>query len=131
MEEKFLAIVQEAEDDRTQGNRKMKAFVTFHSKVADLSESDQTLLKHAESYQAKIRSDARNTVETNIKQIRSAMKTAAESKTPGEAREIYQSIVQLYENVLWGEEDEAKEGRRLVEEAGKLLDQELRRTSNP
>ena len=59
------------------------------------------------------------------------MKTAAESKTPGEAREIYQSIVQLYENVLWGEEDEAKEGRRLVEEAGKLLDQELRRTSNP
>lgn len=126
MEQKFLSIVELAEEDSTQGNQKMAAFVTFHSSAAGLSDSDQKLLEHAKSYQAKIRSDARSAVETNIKQIRSAMETAAKSETPGEAMLVYRSIVELYENKLWGKEEEAKEGRRLVEQAGRLLDQELR-----
>ena len=79
-------------------------------------------------YKRQIRADARRTVTTNIKQIRSAMK-AAKSEPPAEAVATYQSIVKLYENSMVGEEAEAKEGRRLVEEAGKLLDQELRRVS--
>ena len=128
MEDKFLEIVQESEDNITKGNQQMNAFVTFHSKVSELSESDQKVLQHAENYQAKIRADARRTVTTNIKQIRSAMK-AAKSEPPAEAVATYQSIVKLYENSMVGEEAEAKEGRRLVEEAGKLLDQELRRVS--
>ena len=126
MEQKFLEIVELAEEDSPLGNQKMAAFVTFHKSAAGLSDSDQQLLRHAESYRAKIRSDARSAVETNIKQIRSAMETAAKSETPGEAMAIYRSIVELYENKLWGEEDEAKEGRRLVEQAGQLLAQELR-----
>ena len=126
MEQKFLSIVEMAETDSTLGNQKMAAFVTFHSSASAMSDSDQELLEHAKSYRAKIRSDARYAVETNIKQIRSAMETAAKSQTPGEAMAIYRSIVELYENVLWGNEDEATEGRRLVEQAGQLLSQELR-----
>ena len=130
MEEKFLKIAQEAEENITKGNTQMNAFVNFYEKVSDLEEPDQKVYEHAKNYRVKIRADARRTVTTNIKQIRSAMKTA-ESETPAEAMATYQSIVNLYENSMVGEEAEVKEGRRLIEEASKLLDQELRRTSNP
>jgi len=121
MEEKFLNIVEVAGTDSTLGNQQMAAFVKFHKSVAGLSDSDKTLLSHAESYQVKIRSDARNNAETDVKKIRSAMETAA--KNPNDAEEIYRSIVGLYENVLWGDEGEGPEGRRLVLEAAQFLDQ--------
>lgn len=124
MEKQFLDIVELAETDSTEGNRKMAAFVKLAELALEedeLTDSDTKLLEHAKGYRAKIRSDARNTVATNLKQIRSAMDKAA--KNPSEAELIYGSILELYENRLWGEEGDGPEGRRLVLEAARLLDQ--------
>jgi serine/threonine-protein kinase len=122
MEKEFLKIVLSAETDNAEANRKMAAFVKFHSVVEGLPERDLEVLKHAESFENKIRNDARNTARSDVEKIRSAMVTAARSDSLSEKEEIYRSIVYLYQNVIWGTNDTGVEGQRLVKQASDFLD---------
>ena len=121
MEQQFLSIVKLANSNYAEANKKMTSFVTLYSKVSELSADDLEVLEHAKSFQIKILTDGRNSVEKDVKQIRSVMETAR-SESPEEARATYRSIVQLYENTIWGDEPEGLEAQRLIEQAGKLLD---------
>ncbi len=123
MEQKFLTIVELAETNSARANQQMAAFVKFYSSVDELSESDLKVLTHAKSFKTKIRTDARNSAKKDVEKIRSAMETAARSDSPGEAQAIYRSIVELYQNVIWGSEAVELEGKRLVEQARRLEDQ--------
>ncbi len=123
IEKTFLEIVTLAESNNTAANQKMNAFVTFYSSAPELSPRDQKVLTAGRSFRAKIRLDARTSMTEDLKQIRGAMETAAAAKNPADARDIYDSIIELYGNVVWGKEPEGLEAQRLVLRARDLLEQ--------
>lgn len=122
MEKQFLSIVELAQENSAEANQRMASFIEFNSLVEGLSDSDLKVLKHAKSFKGKIRNDARESATQDVAKIRSVMETAARSDSPEEAKKIYRLIVELYQNVNWGKEEEGLQGRRLVEEASRLLD---------
>lgn len=123
IEKQFLDIVDIAEDRPEEASDKMKAFVLVHRNTDGLSERDQKCIDAAESYQIKIKNDARVSVLFDLKQIRSAMRNAEKTTDPQEAIPVYRSILKLYENTNWGAIEEAEEGRKLVKRARTKLAQ--------
>ena len=123
MEQEFLEIAELGETDRAQANKDMTAFVNFNSSVEGLSDSDLKVLEHATYFKEKIVNDARESYKNDVKKIRSAMETAARSDSVQEKKAIYESIVQIYQNLVWSPEDEEQKGQQLINEASELLDE--------
>lgn len=125
IEQQFMEIVELADKDITMANSKMAAFVNLYSNDPDLSERDALCLEAARNYRVKIRADARSRVMSNITQIESAMEKAASTQDPADAARIYDSIVELYGNVMWGNESESSRGRALITLARKMHERKL------
>ena len=120
IERQFLEIADLAKSDYEEGHMKMKAFVTVHDSVSNLSETDRECLDAAKKFTTKIREDAMKHAKTNLRSIRSALGKAASSNSR-RAGEIYDSIIELYGPMTEGRSN--PEVKELVESAKSLLEQ--------
>ena len=120
LENSFLNIVELADSDADSAKRKMQAFVITHDHP-DLNERDRKCVEAAKAYRIKIDNDARGRVLFNLKQIRVAMNKAARTTDPKGGIPIYESIIELYGDIDWGNLEEADEGRELVQKARDIL----------
>lgn len=121
IEEQFLNIVEISEDDPTLASAKMTAFVNIHES-SDLDPGDQKCVDAAKSYEIKLLNDARSKILLNVKEIKTAMDKAGKRTDPDSAIEIYESILELYGDIKWGQLPESDEGRALVDKARAVLE---------
>ena len=120
IEEQFLNIVKLSEDDPTLADAKMSAFVNIHES-SDLVPGDQKCLDAAKSYKIKLLNDARSKILLNVKEIKTAMDKAGKRTDPDSAIEMYESILELYGDIEWGQIPESDEGRKMVAKARAVL----------
>ncbi len=118
IERQFLDIAELAKSNYEEAHMKMKAFVTVHDSVPNLSDDDQACLSAARSFTLKIQEDAMKHAKTNLLSIRSAIQKASTSKSR-RAAEIYNSIIELYGPMTEGRGN--PEVRDLVGKARELL----------
>lgn len=118
IERQFLEIAELSKTEYEEAHMKMKAFVTVHDSVANLSDDDRECLQAAKSFTMKIREDATNHAKTNLLSISSAL-TKASRSGPRRAAEIYGSIIELYGPMTEGRSN--PEVAELVASAKSLL----------
>ncbi len=117
IERQFMEIADLAKANFEAANIRMDAFVRVHDPNPDLSNRDRDCVDAAKSFRLKIREDAIKQAKTNLKSIRYALKSAAESDTT-EAAAIYGSIIELYDSMSKATNPEV---RKFVEEAKQRL----------
>ncbi len=117
IERQFMEIADLAKTNFEAANIRMDAFVRVHDPNPDLSERDRDCVDAAKSFRLKIREDAIKQAKTNLKSIRYALKSAAESDT-AEAAAIYGSIIELYDSMSKATNPEV---RKFVAEAKERL----------
>ena len=104
IERQFLDIVNLAGTDPPAAFSRMNAFLTLHGETSELSPSDQTCIGAARDYLVKIENDARHKVDFNRGKINMALERAAQQTDPAEAKKIYQSIIELYQDSDWADD---------------------------
>ncbi len=120
IEKQFLEIVAISEDDPSLADTKMAAFVKIHQN-SDLDPADQKCVEAAQSYKIKLHNDARSKILFDLKQIKSAMQDAGQQTDPESTISFYESILELYGDIQWGQIPESDEGRALVAKARAVL----------
>lgn len=120
IEKQFLDIVEISEDNPAQADAKMAAFVTIYES-SELDPGDQKCVEAAKSYKIKLQNDARSKILFDLKRIKTAMDDAGKRTDPDSAIPIYESILELYGDLDWGQIPESDEGRALVAKAKAVL----------
>ncbi len=121
VEKQFLEIIELADENKEAASAKMSAFITVHKNDRDPDQRDVDCLEAAKGYFIKLKNDARAEVLAYLKKIRTAMRGAEDAPTPADKVQTYQSILELYGQVSWGNSSEGREGQELVARAERLL----------
>jgi serine/threonine-protein kinase len=121
IEKQFLTIADYAETEPEKAMKQMVAFVKVHQ-GSNLGTRDQKCVEAAQGYRIKIRNDVRAKTLLNLKQITLAMKRASQTADTDNGIEIYQSILNLYEDIKWSNSSEGKEGAQMVQKARGMLE---------
>lgn len=117
VEKQFYAIAESADDDAARAGKQMDAFITLYESAPQLSLRDRKCVTAAKGYQTKIQHDVVSKVNFDLRQIRSAMRTAEKTTTPGGAISRYRAIIELYGNTEWGDASGSDDGREIIKKA--------------
>jgi len=119
IEDQFMKIIALGNTEPKKADAKMEAFINVHSTANSLSERDMDCVKAAHGFRIKIVGAEDRQIENYLRRINSSI-NRAKSSEPQEAKELYASLIQLYDDDNWGQRD--NERTELLKEVKDLYD---------
>jgi hypothetical protein len=113
LQRQFVEIIDLSYDNAAVAYSRLAAFIELHDGGADSPEETQVLVAAARAFSDKVKNEARQQVNWDRQKIQDALDRAAAN--PDQSREVWESIVKLYDDIDWAKD--------LVDQARQRLNQ--------